>query len=441
MTDLLAGLRSAVGAAHVVVDPEVAAPYVTDWTHRFGGPAAAVVRPGSTAEVARVLGACREAGVPVVVQGGNTGLVGGGVPRRTGDRPVVLVTTRLDQLGPVDEAARQVTAGAGVSIGRLQRHVAGRRLAYGVDLASRESATVGGTVATNAGGLHVVAAGDTRAQVVGLEVVLADGSVLTRLAGLAKDSTGYDLSGLLVGSEGTLGVITAARLRLHPARRPPTTTLVGVEDVAAALALVPRSGVQVAEVMFAAGVELVCAVAGLPPPLARAWPVYLLLETDDLPDLPADVDAAVDPRLKEYRERHTEAIATRGVPHRLDVAVPVARVPDLATGVEAAVRAATPPGRTYEVYLFGHLATGNLHVNVVGPNPDDEAVDEAVLQVAADLGGTIAAEHGVGVAKARWLHLTRSAAEIEVMHRVKAAFDPAGLLNPGVLLPPAVAGR
>ena len=440
MEALVDNLRDAVGAAHVLVDSDLVAPYVTDWTARFGGPATAVVRPGSTAEVAAVLGACRAAGVAVVTQGGNTGLVGGGVPRPTGAPPVVLVTTRLDQLGPVDEVARQVTAGAGVTIGRLQRHVAGRRLAYGVDLASRESATVGGTVATNAGGLHVIAAGDTRAQVVGLEAVLADGSVLSRLSGLAKDSTGYDLSGLLVGSEGTLGVITATRFRLHAARRPPTTTLVGVRSVAEALALMPRAGVHVAEVMFAAGVELVCAVARLPPPLAQAWPVYLLLETDDLPDLPEDVDAAVDPRLKEYRERHTEAIATRGVPHKLDVAVPVARVPDLAAGVEAAVQAATPPGRTYEVYLFGHLATGNLHVNVVGPDADDDAVDEAVLRVAASLGGTIAAEHGIGVAKTRWLHLTRSATEIDVMRRVKAALDPSGLLNPGVLLPPATGG-
>jgi FAD/FMN-containing dehydrogenase len=181
-------------------------------------------------------------------------------------------------------------------------------------------------------------------------------------------------------------------------------------------------------------------VARLPAPLAKAWPVYLLLETDDLPELPDGVDAAVDSRLREYRERHTEAIATRGVPHKLDVAVPVSRIPELASGVEAAVLEATPPGRTYEVYLFGHLATGNLHVNVVGPAPDDEATDEAVLRVAAGLGGSIAAEHGVGVAKAQWLHLTRSAAEIDVMRRVKTAFDPTGLLNPGVLLP-LVAGE
>lgn len=436
MGELIDTLRAAVGAEHVLVDGDLVAPYLTDWTQRYGGPAIAVVRPCSTVEVAAVLGACRAVGVPVVSQGGNTGLVGGGVPRPSGAPPVVLVTTRLDQLGPVDAMARQVTAGAGVTIGRLQRHVAGAGLAYGVDLASRDSATVGGTVSTNAGGLHVVDAGDTRAQVVGLEAVLADGSVLTRLSGLAKDSTGYDLSGLLVGSEGTLGVITAARLRLLPIRPAPTTTLVGVGSVVDALGLVPPSGVRLAEVMFSAGIELVCAVARLPPPLAQQWPVYLLLETDDLPELPDDVDAAVDPRLRDYRERHTEAIATRGVPHKLDVAVPVARVPDLAAGVVAAVLAATPPGRTYEVYLFGHLATGNLHVNVIGPDPDDLAVDDAVLRVAAGLGGTIAAEHGIGVAKTEWLHLTRSVAEIDVMRRVKGALDPGDLLNPGVLLPP-----
>jgi FAD/FMN-containing dehydrogenase len=279
-----------------------------------------------------------------------------------------------------------------------------------------------------------VAAGDTRAQVAGVEAVLADGSVLSHLSGLAKDSTGYDLPGLLVGSEGTLAVITAVRLRLHPARPPPTTTLVGVASVAEAIARVPRAGVQVAEIMFSAGVELVCSVTGLPPPLHQRWPVYLMLETDDLPDLPDDVDAAIDPRLRDYRERHTEAIATRGVPHKLDVAVPVDRVAELADQVERAVRAAAPVGRSYEVYLFGHLATGNLHVNVIGPSPDDVGVDEVVLRIAAGLGGTIAAEHGIGVAKTKWLHLTRSTIEIELMHRIKTAFDPAGMLNPGVLL-------
>jgi FAD/FMN-containing dehydrogenase len=431
---LIDALIGAVGRSHVIVDDDLVAPYVTDWTHRFGGPARAVVRPGSTDEVAAVLRACRADDVPVVTQGGNTGLVGGSVPRPTGSPPVVLTTGRLNELGPVDELARQVTVGAGATIGRLQQHVGGQRLAYGVDLASRDSATVGGTVATNAGGLHVVASGDTRAQVVGVEAVLADGSVLSQLSGLAKDSTGYDLPGLLVGSEGTLAVITAVRLRLHPARPPPTTTLVGVANVAEAIARVPRASVQVAEIMFSAGIDLVCAVTGLPLPLQQRWPVYLLLETDDLPDLPDDVDAAIDPRLRDYRERHTEAIATRGVAHKLDVAVPVDRVAELAKQVELAVRAAAPAGHAYEVYMFGHLATGNLHVNVIGPPPDDVGVDEVVLRIAAGLGGTIAAEHGIGVAKTRWLHLTRSAVEIELMHRIKTAFDPAGMLNPGVLL-------
>lgn len=434
MTGLLASLRKAVGSEHVLVDPDLTAPHLVDWTGRYAGPAVAVVRPGSTAEVVAVVDACRAAGTPLVTQGGNTGLVGGGVPRRHGEPPVVLVTRRLASLGRVDTLARQVTAGAGATIGDLQRHAGAAGLAYGVDLASRESATVGGTVATNAGGLHVVAYGDTRAQVVGLEAVLADGSVVSRLEGLPKDSTGYDLSGLLVGAEGTLGVVTAARLRMRPLRPPATTTLVGVRSVAEAVALLPSAGVPVAEVMLGPGVDLVCAVAGLPQPLGRPWPVYLLLETDDLPDLPDGVDAAVDPRLRAYRERHTEAIATRGVPHKLDVAVPVGRVAELADRVADAVRAVQPPGEAYELYLFGHLATGNLHVNVVGPAADDDRVDDAVLRATAALGGTIAAEHGIGVAKTRWLHLTRSPAELAAMQRIRSALDPTGLLNPGVLL-------
>jgi FAD/FMN-containing dehydrogenase len=429
-------LRETLGAAHVLTDPELTTPYGTDWTGRWSGPVRVVARPADTTQVAVVVRAAAVHGVPVVTQGGNTGLVGGSVPRARLDA-VVLSTTRLDAVGGVDLRSGQVTGGAGATLAAVQQEARRAGRTYGVDLAARGSATIGGTVATNAGGVRVCRYGDTRHQVVGVEVVLADGSTLSRLGGLAKDSTGYDLSGLLVGSEGTLGVVTAARLRTHPATGQGTVILVGCRDVDEALAhLAANPQPWAAEVMLSDGVGLVRRVAGLPAPLTRDWPVLLLLETADLPDLPDDADAVVDPRLWEYRERHTEALATLanelGVPHKMDVALPLDR---LGTFL-AELPATTHPHPTY---VWGHLAEGNLHVNVLGAPPDDP-VDEAVLHLAASYGGSIAAEHGVGVAKAHLLHLTRSHAEIAAMRAVKRALDPDGLLNPGVILPGESAG-
>ena len=224
-------LRQVVGM-QVIDDPEVIASYTTDWTGRFVGHAGIVVRPGSTDEVAGVVLACRELGVPLVPQGGNTGLVGGGVPLQG---EVVLSLRRLQVLEPVDALAGQVTAGAGTALGTLHRAVGSAGWAYGVDLASRDSATVGGTVATNAGGTHVLRYGDTRAQVLGVEAVLGTGSVISHLGGLVKDNTGYDLPGLLCGSEGTLAVVTAARLRLVPAPSFRTVAVLAFDTVSDAL--------------------------------------------------------------------------------------------------------------------------------------------------------------------------------------------------------------
>ena len=424
-------LREALGAAHVITDPELTAPYGRDWTGRWSAPVRGVARPDDTAEVVAVVGVAREHGIPVVTQGGNTGLVGGSVPR-PGQDAVVLSTTRLDTVGEVDPRSGQLTAGAGATLASVQQQALRAGRTYGVDLAARDSATIGGSVATNAGGVRVCRYGDTRHQVVGVEAVLADGSAISRLGGLAKDNTGYDLSGLLVGSEGTLGVITAVRLRTHGATTQGTVTLIGCRDVDEALAhLVANPNPWAAEVMLAEGLDLVRRVTGLPAPLTRNWPVLLLLETADLPTLPGDADAAVDPRLWEYRERHTEALATLatelGIPHKMDVALPLDRL-----GAFLAQLPATT--RPHPTYVWGHLTEGNLHVNVLGATPHD-AVDEAVLRLAASYGGSIAAEHGVGIAKADLLHLTRSEAEIAAMRAVKRALDPDGLLNPGVLLP------
>ncbi|MBC6458257.1 FAD-binding oxidoreductase [Actinomadura sp. HBU206391] len=444
---LVARLTAAVGSTHVLTDPQVIAAYTTDFTGRFGGPARLVVRPADTSEVAEIVRACGEEGAAIVPQGGNTGLVGGGVPH--GDE-VVLSLRRLTSIGPVDTAAMQVTAGAGVSLADLQRRVRAEGLDFGVDLAARDSATIGGMVATNAGGERVLRYGTTRANVAGVEAVLADGGTIDRLAGLPKDNVGYDLPGLLVGSEGTLGIITRARLRLVPLRAGRATALLALDSMDAAVSAVTAlralPSLELAEFFFANGLDLVCRTSGLPAPFARSHPVYLLVEcaashdpTDELfeviekltaiEEAAVAVDRADRQRMSAYREGHTEAINTAGVPLKLDIAVPLAALPDFVRDLQALVAGVATS------YLFGHLAEGNLHVNLLGAGDRAEELTEAVLRRVAAVQGSISAEHGVGRAKARWLGLSRSPAEIAAMRAVKHALDPHGLLNPGVILP------
>lgn len=462
VSGVVAALAEVVGPAHVLTDADVVRGYGTDWTGRFQGPVRAVVRPASTAEVAGVLRACGEAGAPVVVQGGNTGLVGGSVPAPGADaEAVVLSTTRLAAVGPVDPVAGQVTAGAGATLADVQAAARAAGFTFPVDLAARDSATVGGMVATNAGGLTVLRYGAMRRQVLGAEVVLADGSAWSRLSGLVKDNTGYDLSQLMVGSEGTLGVLTAVRLRLVPQQPNRAAALLGLPSTAAVVAVTAElrrraEGLQAVEVFYQDGLDLVCAHGGLEPPFAARRPVYLLVEVagrgevvDDLAGALAEVevddaatavadDDAGAARLWAYRERHTEAISSLGVPHKLDVTLPIGSLAAFEAEVRRVV-ADQAPGST--LILFGHVGDGNLHVNVVGPAADDEAVDGAVLQLVAAHGGSISAEHGIGRAKVPWLGLSRSPEEVAAMRALKAALDPAGLLNPGVLFPPAVPMR
>src|SRR6266568_5806961 len=236
MGNLLADLRAITGPAHVLAEPDVVAGYATDWTRRYRSGATCVVSPGSTGEVAQVVSACAVHGARIIPQGGNTGLVGGSIPpaRPAGHDYVILSSGRLTGLEPVDRRSAQVTAGAGVTIARLDGHASAAGLRYGVDLASRDSATVGGTIATNAGGIRTIRYGPTRAQVAGLTAVLADGSVVGTMSGLTAGSTGYDLAQLLTGSEGTLAVITQARLRLQPAEAAAGVLLAGTAGIAAA---------------------------------------------------------------------------------------------------------------------------------------------------------------------------------------------------------------
>jgi FAD/FMN-containing dehydrogenase len=456
MGNLLADLSAITGPAHVLAEPDVVAGYATDWTRRYPGVATCVVSPGSTAQVAEVVGACAGYGARIIPQGGNTGLVGGSTPpARPGERDcVILSARRLTGLEPVDPRSSQVTAGAGVTIAELARHAAASGLRYGVDLASRDSATVGGTIATNAGGIHTIRYGPTRAQVAGLIAVLADGSVVGDMSGLTAGSNGYDLAQLLTGSEGTLGVITRARLLLRPADPAAGVLLAGTAGLAAAADLLGliRAAVPdllAAEYIDAAGLALVRRAAGLPAPAPASYEGYLLVELagaagrlDGLAavPLPADTAVALDARgmagLWAYREWLTEAIAAAGIPHKVDVAVPIGELGAFCAGLGAAVRGAAPRGgKPPQVIVFGHLGVGNLHVNVLGPDPADTSVDEAVARLAAAHGGSAAAEHGIGRVKTGWLAWTRSAAEIAAMRSIKTALDPAGVLNPGVLLP------
>jgi len=444
-------LRALVGHEHVLVDSDVKASFETDWTGRFTGASQCVVRPADTTQVADVLRLCSAEGAQVVVQGGNTGLVGGSVP--TGGE-VLLSLTRLDELGPVDVASAQVTAGAGVTLASLQAHARSSDVEFGVDLAARESATVGGLVATNAGGIRVLRYGSMRAQVVGLEAVLADGSVMSRMAGLAKDGTGYDLVGLLSGSEGTLAVVTAARLRLWPRLTSRAVALLAFDSTASAVSVLPAlraslPSLSAAELFYSSGLSLVRKHRGLPAPFPAEHAAYLLLECIDrtdpfdelaeavggmagLMDATVAVDAAGQRALWAYRESHTESISAEGVPIKLDVAVPVACLPELVDALGPAIAAACPEARPI---VFGHVNEGNLHVNVLDALDRHDEVTTVVLSLVASMSGTISSEHGVGRAKAPWLGLSRSPVEVDAMRAVKHAFDPAGVLNPGVLLP------
>jgi FAD/FMN-containing dehydrogenase len=388
-----------------------------------------VVRPANTDEVAGVVAACADASTPVVPQGGNTGLVGGSVP--AGSDAIIVSTARLTHCGDVDVVRRQVTVEAGVTIAEVHGVAARHGLTYGVDLASRDSATIGGTVATNAGGVRVVKFGETRRNVAGVEAVLPDGSVMSHLGGLPKDSAGYDISSLLIGSEGTLAVITAVRLNLHDALSDDrVTTLVGVPSLSRALELVsqaaPRDQLLAVEYFDDTGMRLVCDVAGLPHPLQDRWPYYLLLETAHQPDIDPGVDAAVDRRLWTYRERQPEGAASLGVIHSLDVALPlesldafVAHLPELVA--------------PHRVFTFGHLAEGNLHIQVSGLAADDESIDVRVLEAVSRLDGSISSEHGIGRAKAGFLQLCRGEPERRAMRLIKDAVDARGVMNPGVL--------
>ncbi|MGB8857787.1 MAG: FAD-binding oxidoreductase [Ilumatobacteraceae bacterium] len=445
---LVASLRAVVGDAHVLTDADMRATYETDWLRQWYGPTPCVVRPGSTEEVAAVLRVCAAAGVPIVPQGGNTGLVGGSVPR---DGAVLLSLQRLTELGPVDVLSLQVTAGAGVTIERLQHHARAAGLDFAVDWGARATATVGGAVSTNAGGSRVVRFGTMRTQVMGLEAVFADGSIVTQLGGLPKETAGPHLPSLLVGSEGTLAIVTAARLRLVPWYRETAAALIACDSLVDAVSLLPHlrqlPSLDAVELLLPSALSIACGYLGVKPPIDPASAgAFVMVDcaahrdpTDELATLleqQRGVLAAGAQRelLFRIRDHVTIAIGSVGVPLKLDVAVPVQHLDRLVRRVEAAV----PKGA--RLVVFGHLAEGNLHVNILGAGEAAPDVRERVLAAAIDLGGTISAEHGIGVAKADWLERLKGPAAYAVLCSLKAALDPSNLLNPGVLYPGARPG-
>ncbi len=439
---LLDSFSAVVGEAHVLTEPGAIEGFVVDWTGRYQGSALCVVRPGTVEQVASILQACNIAGVSVVPQGGNTGLVGGSVPTPDSGA-VVLSLTRLNHMGPVDPVTGHLTVGAGVTLAALHAHAHAAGWTFGVDLAARDSATIGGMVATNAGGIHVVGNGMMRKQLLGIEVVLASGEVIRSMSGLAKNNTGYDFSQLFCGSEGTLGVITEVSLQLI---RPRDTELIlaGCDSVEAALLIASRftGRLAAAEIMDRGGIDSVSRVTGITAPFPT--PFHVLIEVtggvsaDALEDL-EHVTLAMDARDREnywaLRERITEAMAVEctGISHKLDISVPLA---DLDSVYREITVYLDQPG-VRDVVLFGHLMDGNFHVffTTDADGSDEEALDTAVLELVASHGGSISAEHGVGHMKADHLHLSRSAAEIAAMRGIKKALDPKGILNPGVLLP------
>jgi FAD/FMN-containing dehydrogenase len=441
-------LADLVGPSHVLSDPDLTSSYEHDWTGRYGGRARLVVRPRDVSQTAAVMAACASHGAAVIPQGGNTGLVGASVPR---GGEVVLSLRRLNEIGEVDMAVGQVTVGAGATLAALQAAARSAGEDAALDFGARDSCTVGGVVACDAGGARALRHGTARAHVAGLEAVLADGSIVSRLAGLTKDNAGYDLPSLLVGSEGTLGIITRVRWKLAPLLSARVAALVplGSADEAADLLAALRAhapSLESCDFFLHEGLELVLAHQRRSSPLRTPAPFYVLAEcaarSDPTPELAESLehagieealiadDTASREGLWTLREGHPEAISTAGVPHKLDVGVPLNELSRFLAQVPGVVSAAG--GK--RTILFGHLGDGNVHVNVLGVDPEDTRVDDAVLELVLDCGGTISAEHGVGITKARWLERARGPADVAAMWAVKHALDPHNLLNPGAVL-------
>ena len=457
--DLVARLSARLGPAGVLTQEADMAPYAVDWRRLFPGRPACVVRPASTAEVADAVRLCRAAGAAMVPQGGNTGLAGGAAPDASGTQ-VVVSLARMNAVRAVDPVGLTLTAEAGCVLGTAQAaaEAAGRLLP--VSFAAEGSAMLGGVIATNAGGLNVVRYGMTRGLVLGLEVVLADGTVVDGLRALRKDNAGYDWKQWFIGTEGTLGLVTAAVMRL--AARPrhvATALLAGTPDPDAALRLFTLAQeelgdcIQAFELISGLSLDLVGRHSTLTRPVEPA-PWYVLLEAaSSLPALREAAEGmlatafergdALDGVLAEsgqqaaglwaLREGITEAEAKEGRGVKHDVSVPITAIPAF---LEAAGRALAEGAPGARANAFGHMGDGNIHYNVLAaPDHDGDAINRLVHGVVDRFGGSISAEHGIGQYRVAELLRHRRPEEIALARRIKAALDPDGLLNPGKVLP------
>jgi FAD/FMN-containing dehydrogenase len=464
-SELIDRLAAAVGRQNVLTDTAEVGPYFSDWRKQYAARAECVVRPANTGEVARVVELCAREGAAIVPQGGNTGLCGGSVP--TGARrEIVLSLTRMNRIRELDTLNNTITVDAGCVLAAVQAAAADAGRMFALSLAAEGSCQIGGNLSTNAGGVNVLRYGNAREQVLGLEVVLPDGRVWNGLRGLRKDNTGYDLKQLFIGAEGTLGVITAAVLKLHPQPSASATAWIALDAPRAAVALLARLRAQLGDRLVA--FELISrrcleAVLGFAPgsrdPLAAAHPWYVLAELADC-GAPETLRASLQRVLVECAEAgalrdaalaHSEAQARalwhiretipeaqfRNVKH--DVSVPVSKVPEFIEQADAALERAFP-GAT--PYTFGHIGDGNIHYNVgMRDAPATEAlmarraeVNAVVYRTVDALGGSISAEHGLGQLKREEIRAHKDALELELMRALKQTLDPRGLMNPGKLL-------
>ncbi len=466
--NLIADLRAQLGSAHVMTDGDLSA-YEIDWRRRGQGRALAVARPGSTDEVAAVVRACANAGVAMVPQGGNTGLVVGSTPDDSGSE-LVLSLQRLNRVRQLDSANLSLTVEAGCVLQQAQQAAAEQDLLLPLSLAAEGSCTIGGNLATNAGGTQVLRYGNARDLCLGLEVVNAQGEVWHGLKGLRKDNTGYDLRDLFIGSEGTLGVITAATLKLYPMPAAQLTTLAAVPDLPAAMALLAMAhqhlgpGLTGFELMGQFALSLVARhFPQLPVPLYQDSPWCVLLELSDTQStehaqtaleklLETALDKAVvtdavvaqsqsqSQSLWHIRESIPLAQVQEGLNIKHDISLPVSALPAFVAQTDALLEKALPGVRLVN---FGHLGDGNLHYNVQAPvgadaaaflRAHEERVNTLVFDQVQRHGGSISAEHGIGRLKVEHLVHYQSPVALSMMRAIKQALDPRGLMNPGRVL-------
>ncbi|WP_158931366.1 FAD-binding oxidoreductase [Acidisphaera sp. S103] len=468
-TPLLDAIRAIVGDRGLLTESSDTAPYSEDWRRLYQGRTSAVVRPGTTEELAAVVRLCAAAGTAIVPQGGNTSMVGGAVPNEDGSE-LVLSTARLNRVREIDTADMTLTIEAGVTLKAAQLAAADRGCLLPLSISSEGTAQIGGVLAVNAGGNNTVRYGNARDLVLGLEVVLPDGSVWNGLRRLRKDNTGYCLRQLFVGSEGTLGIITAAVLKLVPQPKEIAVALCGVENPEAALALFSRfqahdaASISAFELMSGLGMSFVLKhIPGAVLPLEAPAPFYVLVElASPRPDagLRGMLESVLEQALTEgtvldaaiaesdaqraaiwkLREEHSEAQKREGASVKNDVSVPVSKVPAFIGKATAACEALLPGVR---VVPFGHMGDGNIHFNLEQPVGSDaawflgqdHAIMDAVNDVVREYDGSFSAEHGIGKLKPYMMPDWRGGAELALMQRIKAAIDPAGIMNPGKVLP------